>query len=105
MQALALCYEMAHCSRQTVHFFFGEGYHGAFVELPVFVGKGAAGAQLVEELKKSDLSKIKRAMEGLDEIALLMEYLDIYGVLDKVRATCMLSLYGARLCSEYGRNA
>jgi hypothetical protein len=48
-------------------------------------GKGAAGAQLVEELKTSALTQSKRAMEGLEDMALLMEFLDIYGVLDKVR--------------------
>jgi hypothetical protein len=61
---------------------------GLQVSLPSILflpGKGAAGAQLVEELKTTALTQSKRAMEGLEEMAVLMEYLDIYGVLDKVR--------------------
>lgn len=43
-----------------------------------------AARELIEQLKQSPLKESKRAMEGLAEMDLLLEYLDIYGAVDKV---------------------
>eukprot|EP00123_Amoebidium_parasiticum_P012522 comp21414_c0_seq1/m.29508 comp21414_c0_seq1/g.29508 ORF comp21414_c0_seq1/g.29508 comp21414_c0_seq1/m.29508 type:complete len:523 (-) comp21414_c0_seq1:391-1959(-) len=52
-----------------------------------FVGKKAEGEgniALVAELQKSSLAGSKRAQEGLSDLALLFEYCQLFGMLDKV---------------------
>ena len=65
-----------------------KGTSASDVSLPFHVlnSSTSGGVELVERLKQDPvLLKNKTAIAGLDDMALLFKYLEIYGVTDRVR--------------------
>lgn len=58
-----------------------------------YAAQGLAARELIEQLKLSPLKESTRAMEGLAEMDLLLEYLDIYGAVDKVCRIISLQIW------------